>query len=105
MICLNKHAGIPVAYSLLVFVSLYYFISSPRQTGAICRYLRHRRKQGFLRSLINTYRNYFVFGQTIIDKIRSEEHTSELQSLIRSSYAAFCMKKTKIVNNTNIRKS
>src|SRR3546814_10422481 len=26
---------------------------------------------------------------------RSEEHTSELQSLMRSSYAAFCLKKTK----------
>src|SRR3546814_9069554 len=25
---------------------------------------------------------------------RSEEHTSELQSLMRSSYAAFCLKKT-----------
>src|SRR3546814_8939998 len=25
--------------------------------------------------------------------IRSEEHTSELQSLIRSSYAVFCLKK------------
>src|SRR3546814_2389486 len=27
--------------------------------------------------------------------IRSEEHTSELQSLMRISYAAFCLKKTK----------
>src|SRR3546814_8451269 len=26
---------------------------------------------------------------------RSEEHTSELQSLMRSSYAVFCLKKTK----------
>src|SRR3546814_7912339 len=26
---------------------------------------------------------------------RSEEHTSELQSLIRSSYAVFCLKKKK----------
>src|SRR3546814_8794433 len=26
---------------------------------------------------------------------RSEEHTSELQSLMRNSYAAFCMKKKK----------
>src|SRR3546814_1113320 len=26
-------------------------------------------------------------------KIRSEEHTSELQSLMRISYAVFCMKK------------
>src|SRR3546814_5839246 len=28
--------------------------------------------------------------------IRSEEHTSELQSLMRHSYAAFCLKKKKI---------
>src|SRR3546814_6213323 len=27
--------------------------------------------------------------------LRSEEHTSELQSLMRSSYAVFCLKKTK----------
>src|SRR3546814_8719228 len=27
--------------------------------------------------------------------IRSEEHTSELQSLMRISYAVFCLKKTK----------
>src|SRR3546814_4688331 len=27
------------------------------------------------------------------DGIRSEEHTSELQSLMRSSYAVFCLKK------------
>src|SRR3546814_1890711 len=26
---------------------------------------------------------------------RSEEHTSELQSLLRTSYAVFCLKKTK----------
>src|SRR3546814_2300349 len=31
---------------------------------------------------------------------RSEEHTSELQSLMRISYAVFCLKKTK---KTNIR--
>src|SRR3546814_1021049 len=29
---------------------------------------------------------------------RSEEHTSELQSLMRISYAVFCLKKTKIHN-------
>src|SRR3546814_1078514 len=31
--------------------------------------------------------------------IRSEEHTSELKSLIRSSYAVFCLKKKKIIHN------
>src|SRR3546814_2514016 len=35
---------------------------------------------------------------------RSEEHTSELQSLMRISYAVFCLKKKNIhtYNNTNI---
>src|SRR3546814_1044377 len=32
---------------------------------------------------------------------RSEEHTSELQSLMRISYADFCLKKKKTKNNQN----
>src|SRR3546814_2374884 len=35
------------------------------------------------------------WGETLV---RSEEHTSELQSLMRISYAVFCLKKKK--NNT-----
>src|SRR3546814_8759305 len=38
---------------------------------------------------------------------RSEEHTSELQSLMRISYAVFCLKKkkkTKYINNTRTMK-
>src|SRR3546814_1243144 len=31
--------------------------------------------------------------------IRSEEHTSELQSLMRISYAVFCLKKKKYITN------
>src|SRR3546814_5964648 len=36
-------------------------------------------------------------GETALDswQWRSEEHTSELQSLMRISYAVFCLKKTK----------
>src|SRR3546814_3375364 len=38
-------------------------------------------------------------------RIRSEEHTSELQSLMRTSYAVFCLKKkTTQIETTNIRK-
>src|SRR3546814_4008953 len=33
---------------------------------------------------------------------RSEEHTSELQSLMRISYAVFCLKKKKITSNTKL---
>src|SRR3546814_7025083 len=32
-------------------------------------------------------------------RVRSEEHTSELQSLMRISYAVFCLKKTKQQTN------
>src|SRR3546814_2176933 len=35
----------------------------------------------------------------LFDALRSEEHTSELQSLMRISYAVFCLKKKK----TNIK--
>src|SRR3546814_6617403 len=33
---------------------------------------------------------------------RSEEHTSELQSLMRTSYAVFCLQKKKIHSTTNL---
>src|SRR3546814_5338902 len=33
--------------------------------------------------------------------LRSEEHTSELQSLMRISYAVFCLKKKKHTNSIN----
>src|SRR3546814_6780527 len=35
-------------------------------------------------------------------QLRSEEHTSELQSLMRISYAVFCLKKKTQYNKTNI---
>src|SRR3546814_1389136 len=34
---------------------------------------------------------------------RSEEHTSELQSLMRISYAVFCLKKKKQINHSVLR--
>src|SRR3546814_3498025 len=37
------------------------------------------------------------FGDAVFGKARSEEHTSELQSLMRISYAVFCLQKKKTV--------
>src|SRR3546814_1020564 len=37
-------------------------------------------------------------------RMRSEEHTSELQSLMRISYAVFCLKKTKKTKSIYIHK-
>src|SRR3546814_10878888 len=35
--------------------------------------------------------------------VRSEEHTSELQSLMRISYAVFCLKKKIKIHQTNVK--
>src|SRR3546814_9476344 len=40
-----------------------------------------------------------IFWTPMVDGMRSEEHTSELQSLMRISYAVFCLKKNKKNNN------
>src|SRR3546814_7859129 len=41
-------------------------------------------------------------GAVVVEnaKLRSEEHTSELQSLMRISYAVFCLKKNKTKAHT-----
>src|SRR3546814_6676898 len=41
------------------------------------------------------------FALALRHAIRSEEHTSELQSLMRISYAVFCLKKKKTTNYTH----
>src|SRR3546814_10858950 len=50
--------------------------------------LEHQSRRGQLRGQV---------GRTD----RSEEHTSELQSLMRNSYAVFCLQKKKIATITN----
>src|SRR3546814_6581800 len=44
--------------------------------------------------------NQAVLDQSDLVILRSEEHTSELQSLMRISYAVFCLKKKKITINS-----
>src|SRR3546814_9318574 len=57
--------------------------------------------QGFLRHYWNEFEYAIVNGRFLVDDerdgtvVRSEEHTSELQSLMRISYAVFCLKKKK----------
>src|SRR3546814_2607082 len=50
--------------------------------------------------------NLFAYGELLVplaspaQAIRSEEHTSELQSLMRISYAVFCLKKKNLLITT-----
>src|SRR3546814_9941899 len=47
----------------------------------------------------DTFSGFVVVGS---NATRSEEHTSELQSLMRISYAVFCLKKKNTYYNDNI---
>src|SRR3546814_3485469 len=42
-----------------------------------------------------------VLGRSHRSKLRSEEHTSELQSLMRISYAVFCLKKKQLTHHNH----
>src|SRR3546814_7382711 len=44
---------------------------------------------------VTDWRNALRTRMNDLDTLRSEEHTSELQSLMRISYAVFCLKKKK----------
>src|SRR3546814_7702887 len=64
-----------------------------------------RRASAALRSAISAKRATAPFGPgRTLFSVRSEEHTSELQSLMRISYAVFCLKKKKNNNTQNANK-
>lgn len=66
---LIKKLGVRTAYGLLVFVAFYYFLFYPKNFKAIYYYLHRRQGYRAWKAFVNVYRSYFVFGQTIIDKI------------------------------------
>src|SRR3546814_979477 len=53
--------------------------------------------------ILELYLNQIFLGRNAYGVQRSEEHTSELQSLMRISYAVFCLKKKNYtpIHNTN----
>src|SRR3546814_10449534 len=56
------------------------------------------RVRGMLRTSSTAPSKLAIESRSVSASSRSEEHTSELQSLLRISYAVFCLKK-KIKNN------
>ncbi len=64
-----KHFGVSPAYFLLRFVVLYYFLFSWKASGHIYRLYRHKLGFGRLKSLRYLYRNYYLLGQGLIDKV------------------------------------
>src|SRR3546814_7811165 len=52
-------------------------------------------EQALTEDIIALAKQYGRYGYRRVTALRSEEHTSELQSLMRISYAVFCLKKKK----------
>lgn len=64
-----KYAGLGTAYFFLRFAASYYFIFSLQSFSPLYYYFRKRLGFGFFKTLSCIYRNYFVFGQTLVDKV------------------------------------
>src|SRR3546814_9853258 len=64
-----------------------------RLRGFLDQQLTHM--QGAVTKLANRLQRRLMAQQSRSWDFRSEEHTSELQSLMRISYAVFCLKKKK----------
>jgi len=65
---LNRWGVLP-AYVLLRFVAFYYFLFSYRSSKIVLTYFRKKIGYGLGKSLIRLYRNYYLLGQSIIDKV------------------------------------
>jgi predicted LPLAT superfamily acyltransferase len=57
------------AYFLLRFVSFYYFLFSVKTSKHIIDFYRKKLQLSRISSIHKLYRNYFVLGQTLIDKV------------------------------------
>ncbi len=64
-----KKLGVQAAYALLFFVAFYYFLFSWKSTSAVYQYFRKRLQYPGVKSFFSVYKNYFIFGKTIIDKV------------------------------------
>jgi predicted LPLAT superfamily acyltransferase len=65
---LNRWGVLP-AYFLLRFVAFYYFLFSHKASKSILAYFRQKVGYGPAKSLLKLYRNYYLLGQSIIDKV------------------------------------
>lgn len=81
--------GVRCAYVLLAFVAVYFIPFAPKATKAIWSYNRKRLGYGRIRSVIELYMHYFVFGQTLIDKIALKSGMKDRFHFIFDNYERF----------------
>ncbi len=61
--------GVRCAYCFLAVIAIYFIPFAPKATACIWRYNRQIRGLDIFKSLKELYCHYYVFGQTLIDKI------------------------------------
>lgn len=61
--------GIRCAYCFLAFIVIYFIPFAPKATKAIWKYNRQIRDLGIWASIKELYCHYYVFGQTLIDRV------------------------------------
>src|SRR3546814_1762387 len=87
-------AGRPVALADIDMRKLVAALIAREENALVLREIADR-ADGLLRRMRQRHRIATARGHDIDIGERPEEHTSELQSLMRISYAVFCLKKKK----------
>ena len=64
-----KSFGIRPAYFLLRFVAFYYFLFSYTSSSQVVSLYRRKLGYGWLSAIQKLYKNYYLLGQSIIDKV------------------------------------
>ena len=64
-----RRLGLGTAYFILYFVAFYFCFFAPESTKSSYYYFRKRLKYSTLKSIVSIYKSYYVFGQTILDKV------------------------------------
>src|SRR3546814_6893401 len=94
--------------TLLSIPSRYLVLLSHEPHVGVSARLEDETERGRLKQVLDELQqrlapDFGVIARTAAD--RSEEHTSELQSLMRISYAVFCLKKKKTTTNEYYRQN
>jgi len=63
-----KYLGLSFAYFILLFVAFYFFLFSTSSSKEIYFYFRKIHKFSVIKSILGVYRNYYTFGQVLLDK-------------------------------------
>jgi len=64
-----NHLGLKLAYIVLRFVALYYFLFAFKSNKSIFYYFHHVLKYKRTTTWLKIYKNYYIFGQTLLDKV------------------------------------